>query len=611
MTFIAMSATLLSAIAGGTKSDVPLADPYILLDGNTYYAYGTHNANGIEVWTSYDLREWKYKGLALDKRNTTETRWFWAPEVYHKNGRYYMYYSANEHLYVATADSPLGPFVQQGSYQMEPLIGDEKCIDSHVFFDDSGSAYLFFVRFTDGNCIWMCRLEDDLITPRKHTLCKCIAVSQDWEMKLGRVCEGPNVVKHDNMYYLTYSGNDYHSQDYGVGYATSPSLTSPRWEKYQRNPVLQKIDGLVGTGHHSLFTDKDGIKRIAFHAHNSTDSIHPRLMYIGTVSFDNGRLTFIGDSIISPVEKKNSMYTNPVVDQSLPDPTVIKADDGFYYLYATENIRNLPIYKSADLVNWQFVGTAFTDETRPQMVSKGSIWAPDINLIDGRYVLYYSKSEWGGEWECGIGVATADSPDGSFTDHGRLFISKEIGVQNSIDPFYIEDNGHKYLFWGSFRGIYGIELTADGLGVKPGEKPRQIAGTMTEGTYIINHDGYYYLIGSAGSCCDGAKSTYHMVMARSESLFGPYVNREGKAALDNGFSPLLNRSDKVVGPGHCSEFVQDDEGTWWVFYHGFSADDINGGRKLFLDRVDWDGDGWPVIKGMVPSESARNPVINK
>ena len=92
-------------------------------------------------------------------------------------------------------------------------------------------------------------------------------------------------------------------------------------------------------------------------------------------------------------------YSNPVIDNSLPDPTVVKAPDGYFYLYATENIRNVPIYRSKDLVDWRYMGTAFTNATRPTMVPKGNIWAPDINIIDGRYVMYYSKSTWGGEWE--------------------------------------------------------------------------------------------------------------------------------------------------------------------------------------------------------------------
>ena len=229
----------------------------------------------------------------------------------------------------------------------------------------------------------------------------------------------------------------------------------------------------------------------------------------------------------------NNSYTNPIERTSLPDPTIIKADDGYYYLYATESIRNLPIYKSKDLVDWTYVGTAFTPETRPQMVPKGGLWAPDINRIGNKYVLYYAKSQWGGEWSCGIGVATADQPQGPFTDHGKLFLSNEIGVQNSIDPFYIDDNGHKYLFWGSFRGIYGIELSADGLSVKPGADKFKIAGTQMEATYIHKRDGYYYLFGSAGTCCDGAKSTYRVIVGRSTSLFGPYLTPDGKSMLED------------------------------------------------------------------------------
>lgn len=302
-------------------------------------------------------------------------------------------------------------------------------------------------------------------------------------------------------------------------------------------------------------------------------------------------------------------YSNPVINRSAPDPTVIRAADGFYYLYATENVRNVPIFRSPNLVDWQLVGTAFTDETRPQMVPDGNIWAPDIQLIDGRYVMYYSKSRWGGEWECGIGVAVADKPEGPFTDKGKLFISNEIGVQNSIDPVYFAEDGKKYLFWGSFRGIYGIELTDDGLAVAEGAEPRQIAGTLTEGTNIYKHDGYYYLVGSAGSCCDGPRSTYRVVVARSKNLFGPYVDRQGRPALENGFSQMLGRSNEVIGPGHNANFVTDDAGATWMLYHGFDADDTEAGRKVYLDRIVWDSDGWPVTLTTQPTVTAPAPKI--
>ncbi|MBO4549386.1 MAG: family 43 glycosylhydrolase, partial [Bacteroidaceae bacterium] len=298
------------AFAEGGKSQVPLADPYILLDGDTYYAYGTNDANGIRCYTSNDLRVWKYEGLALNKNNTSETKNFWAPEVYHIKGKYYMYYSANEHLYAATASSPKGPFVQVGSYQMQNLIGEEKCIDSHVFIDTDSTAYIFFVRFTDGNCIWQAKLSDDFITPVAGTLRKCFAASQSWELKDERVNEGPNVIKNKNRYFLTYSGNHFRCLDYAVGYAYTSNIATGTWTKYAQNPILRRWDDLVGTGHHSLFYDKDGNLRIVFHAHNSTENIHPRLMYIGSMQFRSNSLVMLNDPIIRPTLSTTAPY-NP------------------------------------------------------------------------------------------------------------------------------------------------------------------------------------------------------------------------------------------------------------------------------------------------------------
>ena len=115
-----------------------------------------------------------------------------------------------------------------------------------------------------------------------------------------------------------------------------------------------------------------------------------------------------------PENQPKNVYHNPVINYSLPDPSVIRGEDGYFYLYATENIRNLPIHRSKNLVDWEYVGTAFTNDTRPNFEPKGGLWAPDINKIGDKYVLYYSMSVWGGEWTCGIGCATADKPEGPF-----------------------------------------------------------------------------------------------------------------------------------------------------------------------------------------------------
>lgn len=298
-------------------------------------------------------------------------------------------------------------------------------------------------------------------------------------------------------------------------------------------------------------------------------------------------------------------YSNPVIDYSLPDPSIIKGEDGYFYLYATEDIRNLPIHRSKDLVNWEFVGTAFTDATRPDFEPEGGIWAPDINKIGDKYVLDYSMSVWGGEWTCGIGCAVADRPEGPFKDCGMMFRSNGIKVQNSIDPFYIEDNGHKYLFWGSFRGIYAIELSEDGLSLKSGSSPVQIAGTAYEGTYIHKRGGYYYMFASIGSCCEGLKSTYTTVVGRSTSLFGPYLDKKGQSMMDNHHEILIHKNDSFVGTGHNSEIVSDNAGTDWLFYHAVSVANPDG-RVLMLDKIDWI-DGWPSVEGNSPSVKSEKP----
>ncbi len=298
-------------------------------------------------------------------------------------------------------------------------------------------------------------------------------------------------------------------------------------------------------------------------------------------------------------------YSNPVVNYSLPDPTIIRAEDGYFYLYATEDIPHLPIHRSKDLVNWEMVGTAFTEKSRPDFEPGGNLWAPDINKIGDKYVLYYSMSVWGGEWTCGIGVAIANNPAGPFIDKGMLFRSNTIGVQNSIDPFYIEDKGKKYLFWGSFKGIYAIELSDDGLSVKKDAEKKQVAGTAYEAPYIHKHKGYYYFFASIGTCCEGLNSTYTTVVTRSKNLFGPYKDKEGGLMLDNKHEVLIQKNDRFAGPGHNSEIVTDDCGSDWMLYHGIDENNPNG-RVLLLDEIKWKN-GWPFVNTSSPSLKSKIP----
>ena len=129
-----------------------------------------------------------------------------------------------------------------------------------------------------------------------------------------------------------------------------------------------------------------------------------------------------------------------------------------------------------------------------------------------------------------------------------------------------------------------------------------------EGAYIQRRGGYYYLFGSAGTCCEGAKSTYRVTVGRSKNLFGPYVDKKGQLLLDNHYEVVLQRNERVAGPGHNAEIVTDDAGTDFLIYHGFKTDKPRDGRVVYMDRIDW-VDSWPYIQGSTPSVVAAAPVI--
>ncbi|MDD4514091.1 glycoside hydrolase family 43 protein [Massilibacteroides sp.] len=277
---------------------LPIADPYILLHDNVYYSYGTAVGNGFDVYSSNDLEHWvRASSLSLSHTNSYGEKFFWAPEVYYveKEKKFYMFYSAEEHICVATSDSPLGPFIQD---EKKP-IREEKSIDTSVFFDDNGKAYLYFVRFNDGNVIWCAELKDNLKEIKEETLTECFRAEEPWELILPKVVEGPSIFKQDGVYYMLYSANGYTSQDYAVGFATSDSPYGP-WVKYEGNPVLHKYAELEGVGHGAPFYDKDGKMHYIFHAHNSSTEVQPRTSFIVDMSINDGIIS-LGNNLIRPM----------------------------------------------------------------------------------------------------------------------------------------------------------------------------------------------------------------------------------------------------------------------------------------------------------------------
>ena len=182
------------------------------------------------------MKNWKREGQALSATDSYGTWGFWAPEVYYVESKkkFYLFYSAEEHICVATSTTPEGPFRQE----VKQPIWSEKSIDTSLFIDDDGTPYLYFVRFTDGNVIWVAQMTDDLMSIKTETLNQCIKAEVSWELLQGKVAEGPSLLKKNGVYYLIYSANHYENKGYGVGYATSDTPMGP-WVKYSKNPLLQ------------------------------------------------------------------------------------------------------------------------------------------------------------------------------------------------------------------------------------------------------------------------------------------------------------------------------------------------------------------------------------
>ncbi|TVP94523.1 MAG: arabinan endo-1,5-alpha-L-arabinosidase [Acholeplasmatales bacterium] len=313
----------------------------------------------------------------------------------------------------------------------------------------------------------------------------------------------------------------------------------------------------------------------------------------------------------APIDVEPDTYRNPVLTPVFADPTIIRAEDGYFYAYATEDffthetgVRYVAIFRSANLVDWEDMGDAFT--SKPSWKPGNSyIWAPDIQYFNGQYYLYYSLSVWH-DPNPAIGVAVSDTPTGPFEDQGMLFDSASIGVPNSIDPFvyHDEENDEKWMFWGSWHGIWAIRLSADGLRVE-GDK-FQVAGGLFEAAYVIHREGYYYLFVSTGHCCDGENSTYELKVGRSTGLLGPYVNRMGQSLLQHDGALVVGDGSRYIGNGH-NAVISDDAGDDWLIYHGIDRLNPrlpNGAtrRPMMLDKIIWTADGWPQLVNFRPSE---------
>ncbi len=276
------------------------ADPDILYYRGTYYLYATSStlSAGYEAYRSKDLVNWDYGGIVMGEAWGLK-EWYWAPDIMERNGKFYMLVSVREHLGIAVADSPLGPFIPQPDYLFE------KSIDGHFFVDDDGTVYIYYVSWRAGKtyAIYGMQMEADCVTPVLSTETLVIKASEEWEKQKAAVAEAPYILKHKGIYYLTYSGSHFESVGYAVGYAMSDNPLGP-FVKYSGNPILSYHYKVHGPGHHCIVKSPDGRERfIVYHTHHNLEKVSPRNICIDRIRFvpeknKPDRLEVYGPSVI-------------------------------------------------------------------------------------------------------------------------------------------------------------------------------------------------------------------------------------------------------------------------------------------------------------------------
>lgn len=278
------------------------ADPFVLRTRGGYFAYGTGHGpepdgRQFPILRSMDLGQWEYvagalKSLPPDSSGAPFTA-YWAPEVVERDGKYFLYYSAatggldeTHRLRVAIASDPQGPFEDAGRVQLTGEFADVFCIDAHPFRDPkNGNYFLFFATdfFTErvGTGTAVVPLADDMKSSAGEAR-TVLRASADWHVyKRNRplygktwpawhTVEGPFVWYHEGNYYCFYSGGNWQTKAYGVGYGVASSPLGPYVDDWSTEGpiVLHGIEGKVlGPGHNSVILGPDGKSEfLVYHA---------------------------------------------------------------------------------------------------------------------------------------------------------------------------------------------------------------------------------------------------------------------------------------------------------------------------------------------------------
>ncbi|WFE35192.1 family 43 glycosylhydrolase [Micromonospora sp. WMMD975] len=290
-------------------------------------------------------------------------------------------------------------------------------------------------------------------------------------------------------------------------------------------------------------------------------------------------------------------YPQPMTvsgDVGVHDPTVVKRPDGTYLVAHTGD--NIALKTSTDRVTYRNAGTVFPGGAPWTTTYTGgarNLWAPDLSYRNGRYHLYYSASTFGSNRSAIFLATSATGASGSWTNEGLVIESRTSDTFNAIDPnLFVDDQGRWWLTFGSFwSGIKMIQIDPS-TGRRLGNAMHSLAayGPGIEAPVLVKRGSWYYLYVSFDRCCQGAASTYRVMVGRSASPTGPFVDRTGRDMLSGGGTQILASHGSVHGPGHQAVLADTDGDL--LFYH-YYAD--NGTSLLGVNRLRYDADAWPYV----------------
>jgi arabinan endo-1,5-alpha-L-arabinosidase len=308
-------------------------------------------------------------------------------------------------------------------------------------------------------------------------------------------------------------------------------------------------------------------------------------------------------------------------DIVIHDPSTIAVHAGHYYTYGTGG--GLPVLTSEDGWTWKRAGSLMSavpgGKAGPEVLARGgdNTWAPDIIHIGDKFFVYYSAP--GTQPKSAIGLLVGrtldpQSPDYKWEDGGPVVWSDGIEDSNAIDPgVLLGPDGRLWLVYGSYFGyIRLVELdTKTGQRRYPKQAPLNVA-INSEAAIPIYHDGWYYLLVTHGSCCQGANSTYNIRMGRSRKVTGPYLDNMGVDMIEGGGKLFAASRGRHVGPGHFG-LLDLGQGVQKFSLH-YEADLDRGGVSVLDIRPLLWSDGWPVagdnfVAGTYTIESARTGTV--